>query len=99
MRLEAKLPFYAKVCLNLLTVSLLAYILYVGQGILVPLFFSILLATLLLPVTNFLERRKFPKVVAILVSIVVSLAAIAAIIYFLSRQISVFLEDIDTIKD
>jgi predicted PurR-regulated permease PerM len=99
MTIPAKLPFYAKICLNLVTISLLMTILYLGQGILVPLFFSILLATLLLPVTNFLQRRvRIPKVFAILISIVVSLALIGLVIYFLSRQISVFLEDIDTIK-
>jgi predicted PurR-regulated permease PerM len=98
MTIPAKLPFYAKVCLNLITISLLAIMLYVGQGILVPFFFSILLATLLLPVTNFLERLKIPKVLAILLAIVISLAIIGAIIYFLSRQISIFLQDIDTIK-
>lgn len=98
MTIPAKLPFYAKICLNLITISLLSIILYLGQGIFVPFFFSVLLATLLLPVTNFLQRRRLPKVLAILLSIVVSLAVIALIIYFLSRQISIFFEDIDTIK-
>jgi predicted PurR-regulated permease PerM len=92
------LPFYAKVCLNLITLSLLAIMLYLGQGILVPFFFSILLATLLLPVVNLLVRWMMPKVFAILLSIVISLAVIGVVIYFLSRQISVFLEDIETIK-
>jgi predicted PurR-regulated permease PerM len=92
------LPFYAKVSLNLITLSLLAVVLYLGQGILVPFFFSILLATLLLPVVNLLVRWRMPKVLAILISIVISLAVIGVVIYFLSRQISVFLEDIDTIK-
>jgi predicted PurR-regulated permease PerM len=99
MKIPATLPFYAKVCLNLITLSLLAMILYLGKGILVPLFFSILLATLLLPVTNFLERRKIPKVLAILTAIVISLALIGTVIYFLSRQIGVFLQDIETIKE
>jgi predicted PurR-regulated permease PerM len=99
MNILAGLPFYVKVCLNLVSICLIATILYLGQGILVPLFFSILLATLLLPVTNFLQRIKIPKVAAILIAIFVSLAIIATIIYFLSRQISIFLADIDTIKE
>jgi predicted PurR-regulated permease PerM len=98
MNIPASLPFYVKVCLNLVSICLISMILYLGQGILVPLFFSILLATLLLPVTNFLQRKKFPKVLAILLVIFVALAVIAAVIYFLSRQISIFLEDIDTIR-
>lgn len=98
MTIPAKLPFYLKICVNLITLSLLSVILYLGQGILVPFFFSILLATLLLPVVNFLQRLRLPKVLAILLSIIFSLALIALVIYFLSRQISVFLEDIETIK-
>lgn len=92
------LPFYARLSLNLLTISILAVMLYLGQGILVPFFFSVLLATLLLPVTNLLQRWKFPKVLAILLTIFVALALLAGIIYFLSFQISIFLQDIETIK-
>lgn len=92
-------PFYQKLSLNLLTLALLALILYLGQGILVPLFFSILLATLLLPVTHFLHRLRIPKVPAIIVSIIISLAIIAGILYFLSYQISIFLQDIESIKE
>lgn len=92
-------PFYVKLSLNLITITILALILYLGQGILVPFFFSILLATLLLPVTNKLQQWRIPKVVSILLSIFISLALIGAILYFLSNQVSVFLQDIDTIKE
>jgi predicted PurR-regulated permease PerM len=98
MTVPNELPFYAKVALNLITLCLLAVILYLGQGILVPFFFSILLATLLLPVVNFLQRLKIPKVPSILISIFISLAVIGVVLFFLSRQITIFLEDIETIK-
>jgi predicted PurR-regulated permease PerM len=97
---KANLPFYAKFSLNLLSISILIMMLYLGRSILIPFFFSVLLATLLLPVTQFLQQRlKFPKVLAIIVSIITSLALVAGIIYFLSLQISNFLADIDTIKE
>jgi predicted PurR-regulated permease PerM len=91
-------PFYQKLSYNLITLALLGAVLYLGQSILIPLFFSILLATLLLPVTNRLQRWRVPKVIAIILSIVVTLAVVAGILYFLSTQISGFLEDMDTIK-
>ncbi|RAV99124.1 AI-2E family transporter [Pseudochryseolinea flava] len=91
-------PFYQKLSYNLITLALLGALLYLGQGILVPLFFSILLATLLLPVTNRLQQWRVPKVISIIVSIIVTLAVVAGILYFLSSQVSNFLEDIDTIK-
>jgi predicted PurR-regulated permease PerM len=91
-------PYYQRVSLNLITLCLIATILYLGQGILLPLFFSALLATLLLPVTNFLQRKKIPRVAAILVAILVSLALIIGILYFLSHQVAIFLDDAETIK-
>ncbi len=91
-------PFYKKLSLNLISLAILATILYLGKGILIPIFFSILLATLLLPVVNFLQRKKIPKALSIIVSILISLLLIVGILYFLSRQIGNFLEDSDTIK-
>jgi len=91
-------PFYKKLSLNLISLALLGAALYIGQGILVPLFFAILLATLLLPVTNFLQRIRFPKVPAIILAIFISLALIAGVVYLLSTQVANFLEDSDAIK-
>lgn len=96
---STRLPFYARLCFNLLSISILAVILYLGQSIVVPFFFSVLLATLLLPVTNRLQRWRIPKVPAILLAIFISLAVLAGVIYFLSAQISNFLRDIDTIRE
>lgn len=92
-------PFYKKLAFNLLTLVLLGGILYVGQSILVPLFFSILLATLLYPVVAFLRRWKIPHPVAIIMSLLVAMAVIVGITYFLSRQMVSFFADIDVIKE
>lgn len=97
MRSDAT-PFYKKLSFNLISLALLTTLLYLGQSILIPLFFSILLATLLLPVTNFLQRRRFPKALSIILCIVVTFLLIAGILYFLSHQVANFLEDADTIK-
>jgi predicted PurR-regulated permease PerM len=95
---DTSTPFYQKLSLNLLSIVLMGVILYLGQGILIPFFFSILLATLLLPVTRFLQRLKVPRVPSIILAIVFALILIAAIVYFLSNQVSVFLQDIETIQ-
>ena len=93
-------PFYKRLSLNLISLALLATLLYLGQGIIVPLLFSILLATLLLPVTRFLSAKlKFPNVLAIIVSILVSLLLIVGVIYLLSHQVGLFIKDSDAIKE
>jgi predicted PurR-regulated permease PerM len=92
------LPFYAKFSLNLLAICLLGGLIFIGQDILMPLCFAIVLAILLLPINNWLVRHKFPKVPAMLLSILVAIIFFGAIIYFLSSQISGFMEDLPKIK-
>lgn len=91
-------PFYQQLSLKLLALTLIAFTIYIGQDILVPLAFSILLGVLLLPVASFLERKGFSRVIANLVSIFLGVAFIAAIVYFLSYQISLFARDLPAIK-
>lgn len=90
-------PFYLRLSLNLVSIAILATAIYNGRSVLIPFFFSVLLATLLSPVIHFLHRRKFPQVLAILLSLFFSLLIIGVILYFLSRQIANFLNDIPTL--
>ena len=92
-------PFYKKLAFNLLSLSLMGAILYVGQSILIPLFFSMLLATLLLPLVMFMEKRKINRVVAILLSLLLSIITLLGVIYFLSSQMANFFQDFDIIKE
>lgn len=92
-------PFYKRLSLNLITMCLLGTLLFIGQSILLPLFFSMLLAGLLIPVVNFLTRKKIPRTLAIALSLVVSLVLIVSIFYFLTTQIMNFLDDSAMIKE
>jgi predicted PurR-regulated permease PerM len=91
-------PFYVKFSLNLLTIILLGGLIFIGQDILMPLFFAIVLAILLLPVNNRLLRWGIPKIPAMLLAILLALLVIGGIIYFLSSQIAVFVKDFPAIK-
>ena len=57
-------PFYIKLSLILLMLSLIALIIFIGQDIIIPLAFAILIAVLLLPLNNFLERKGVSRVPA-----------------------------------
>lgn len=89
-------PFYKRLCFNLLSISLILLIFYVGQDILVPLCFALMLSSLLLPIVSFLERKQFHRIIAILMALAISLVIIAAVIYFLANQISNFFDDLPT---
>ncbi len=99
MNSKINTPVYARISLNLITIALLATALYLGRGILVPFFFSVLLATLLHPFVNFLTRKQLNRVVAILFSIVLALVVIGTLVYFLSSQIGNFLDDLPALKE
>ena len=92
------LPFYAKFSFNLLTIVLLGVIIFLGQDILMPLCFAIVLAFLLLPANNWLVRKGIPQVPAMLISILIAVAFIVAIVYFLSTQVAQFIDDLPKIR-
>lgn len=96
---EESALFFKKLSYNLLSIALICVLLYLGKDIILPLLFSVLLATLLLPIVNFLIQKKFPKVLAIVLPLIVSLLTIAGILYFLSTQIFHFFDDWDSLKN
>ncbi|HEY0744292.1 MAG TPA: AI-2E family transporter, partial [Chryseosolibacter sp.] len=92
-------PPFLRISLTLLTIALILTGLYLGRGILIPFFFACLLATVLNPAVNFLNRRKIDRVVSIMLCLVSALGIIFGILYFLSTQIGAFLEDIPILKE
>lgn len=93
------LPYCQKLTYQLLMILLIGIFIYLGHGIWVPIYFSILLSILLLPVTNLLERWYLPSTLANFIAVIFALAVIAGTVYFLSSQIISFLNDVPAIKE
>ncbi len=91
-------PYSARLCFQILLVVLIAFVITQCKVILVPLYFSVLLSILLLPLANFFERINFPRALAAITSVLIALVTIVVIIYLLSAQIIAFLNDIPSIK-
>lgn len=89
---EIQLPFYAKV--SLLTIGLFAFIamLYIAQGIIVPLIFAVILSIVLHPVVNFFVKRKINRVVAIIFTLTLTIIIIGLFGIFLYSQAMRFSE-------
>lgn len=94
---EPEYPLYIKVPAILLGLILGVWILFVLGDILVPIAFSVLIAILLNPLYTRFEKF-IPKIPAILLTLLVATIVIAGLFYFLSTQISVFLESLPQIK-
>ena len=97
MDIYKKPPFLITLYLVLFCLLAIGFLIWIGQDIIVPIAFSTLLAILLLPLTNFFEK-KIGRVWAISLSIFISLILLAALIYFFIIKIAGFVDDLPTIK-
>ncbi|MFI5124271.1 MAG: AI-2E family transporter [Chitinophagales bacterium] len=93
-----KLPFYARVALTLFGISLVLLFMWMGKSILIPLFFAFLVSILLHPVVLFLEKIRFPRAVASLVTVLIFLILIAGLFYFFSRQVIRLSKDLPALQ-
>lgn len=96
---SAKHPFYHRLSLNLLSIALLIAAVYLGKDVVLPVLFSILLATLLLPVYKFLLGKRFPRPLAILLPLTLSLILVFSIVFLLSKQVIRFFDDLPTLTE
>jgi predicted PurR-regulated permease PerM len=91
-------PFYIKATVILIGLFYLVSILNLLSGILVPFAFAILFAILLNPLYNFLLRFKFPRALAVLVTVLAGIAFMTLIGYLLSSQVAQFGQSFPVLK-
>ncbi len=92
---KKKVPFVVRLACVLVSLIAIIYICIVGKSVLVPLVIGFLVSMLLLPLSNFQEKRlKFPRIVSSLVSPILFTLAVIAVIYFIGTQMAQFTEDL-----
>lgn len=82
----------------LITTFLLVYGVIVARNFLFPLAFGALFTYLLYPLVNFLEKKRIPRILAILIGILFALVVIAAIVLLFYGQLSNMFENFEAIK-
>ncbi|SDL75919.1 Predicted PurR-regulated permease PerM [Catalinimonas alkaloidigena] len=97
--MKIKLPLYAQVVLILIGITILVSFLDVAKSLLAPLAFSLLFALLLLPVCSRLERWRFPRSLAIVISLLLVIAVVGGIIFVFSNQILHFRSEIPELTE
>jgi AI-2 transport protein TqsA len=88
------LPFYARFCMVLLSVVLILFLMHVAKAIIIPLFFSLLITFLLLPVSKWLERKRVPKGLAAILPILGFIVFVVLLFVFLGSQLTAFSRDL-----
>jgi len=83
----------------LLAVILLIYGLVMARAFLYPLAFGILLAYLLYPIVNFLEKKGMPRILSILLPIIIALTLFVVLAIFILKRINLFMDDLPYFRD
>jgi len=89
---ELEIPFYAKATILLVGAFAFLAIMYIAKGIIIPIVFALIIAILLHPVVNFFVRKKINRVVAIVISLLLTFIIIAAFGALIISQVSRFTE-------
>jgi predicted PurR-regulated permease PerM len=85
-------PFYIKAPLIIIGLFVFIYMLYLGQDIILPLIYAIIIAIAVSPMINLLVRNKINRTVAIAMVLVLGLLISAGLVTLLASQTSLMSE-------
>ncbi|WP_317228609.1 AI-2E family transporter [Pedobacter montanisoli] len=91
-------PLTVRRSIELLGITLIAFLLVVGKDVIMPVIMAFFISILLLPVYRFLRKYKVPEGIAIFLPILLVFVFIAGIVWFFSAQIGVLVNDFPQIK-
>jgi len=82
-------PFYERLALILIGVCVLGYLVVMAKELIDPMIFGFLFAVLLLPVSNFFEKKcRLPRSASSFLSILLFIGFVGSIMYLIGAQIS-----------
>lgn len=90
---DSRYPLSARLAFVLICLVIIIYGMYVLQGVLTLMAFSVLIAMLLYPLCKRLERWRLPRVWAIFICLIVLIGVLAGLIWLTSRQMTNFVDD------
>jgi predicted PurR-regulated permease PerM len=73
--------------MTVIALVLVTFGLYAGRAVFVPLALALLLAVALFPVTNLLQRVGFPRVAAVLVVLILTIATVGGVLLMVAGQV------------
>lgn len=97
--MNSKFPFYLRVTVFLLGFIALIAILYIARGIIIPIVFAVLVATLLQPVVKFFIRLRMKRLLAIILTLVLAFLLILGFVTILISQAIHFSDSLPVLVD
>jgi len=86
MNTTGKTPFVIVAALGIVGLFIFFYILYIGQGIILPVVYAAILAILLNPLVNRLCHHGLSRVLAIFIAVILLLLVFGGLVYFVVNQ-------------
>ena len=94
-----KLPFYTKLTFVLVSLLILGYVFYIGQGIIIPVLLAFLFAIILSPLVQFLKTKlRFPHILAVMIAVLLFVTLFIGIFTCISYQATDMVKDVDKIQ-
>ena len=92
-------PLIVKITIGLVGIIAFIVVASVGRNFLYPLVIGVLFSYLLFPISNLLEKKRIPRPLAIIISILFGISVIGGILFFLYNRVTFFLADLQSIKE
>jgi predicted PurR-regulated permease PerM len=96
---STRLPAYLAFSQIIIGILAFFYILYIGQAILAPIAFALIISILLNPVVKSFVKKGMNRIIAIVVSITLLIILITAILIFIGSQVTLFSNSIPQLKE
>ncbi|MBS4013400.1 MAG: AI-2E family transporter [Bacteroidetes bacterium] len=96
--MKPTLPSYIKIVVILIGITLAVFLMIEAKSLLVPILISGLLAVLISPFTSWLEKNKFPRYLAVSLSLIALLVLIGLLLFFFYNQVLSFAKDISFLE-
>jgi len=97
--MNSRFPFYLRVTIFFIGFIALISILYIARGIIIPIVFAVLVATLLQPVVKFFIRLRMKRLLAIILTMVLAFLLILGFLSILISQAVNFSDSLPVLVD
>lgn len=88
-------PFVVKLACVLVSLVTIVYVAVIGESILIPLFIGFLVAMLLVPLSDFMEKKlKFSRLITSFISPILFSLFVLGIVFFIGKQVVGFASDV-----
>ena len=96
--MENRFPKSVRLTFLLVSLILVMFVIIQAKQFLYPLAFAFLLAYMLYPVVNFLEKRDVPRILSILTGLIIVIAVLYGAGFFIFRRLGTLIEDMPGLK-